>query len=61
MCCAYICMMLAGYAVILQLFEHMFSCVADTDALQAEKLLFWGVRSTADAPFLTVVLLHNKN
>lgn len=52
-------MMLTDYVVILQLFEHMFSCVAD--ALRVEKQLFLGVRSTADAPFLTVVLLHNKN
>lgn len=54
-------MMLANYVVILQLFEHMFSCVADIDALQVEKQLFPGVRSAADVPFLTVVLLHNKS
>lgn len=43
-------MMLTDYVVILQLFEHMFSCVAEVDALRVEKQFFWGLRSTADTP-----------
>lgn len=35
-------MMFTNYVVILQPFEHMFSCVADVDALQVEKQLFFG-------------------
>lgn len=35
-------MMFTNYVVILQPFEHMFSCVADVDTLQVEKQLFFG-------------------